>query len=246
MGSMRLAKIVRDWANIILILVAFWVLFGPHSFGQPWQTVAAFDGMERRIPVVIPTIAQGAVSPSLPVNAPATSGQQTITLVLKQVSTVTTRMILGQGKAAALWSVGVCNDTAVNQVIPRIRLMAAVPNVPDIPNALAEDAIGRQAAAAPASILGANGDTLISFASSGLMIGGIATSTSSSTWAGVGLSAASFALKLFAKSAPNPSVYFSQLLPDNVALAPLACSPYYLFTSVTRGGPTSIVVRLAQ
>lgn len=179
----------------------------------------------------------------LPAGSPA--GSSVATMVIKPMSLFSTRKVIGGGRTVGLWSVGVCNDTLQRIVVPRLRLMAAVPDVVDLPNDLAEDVVGRQTAASPASFLGANGDRIMNLVSSGLMIGGVASGTGNATYAGLGLAGLSFVFQSISKTAPTAQPYFSQLLPAAVPLDPGACSQYYVFASLMKGASPR-VVRLGQ
>lgn len=189
-----------------------------------------------------PAIAAQTWTP-LPVSAP--NSTSVVTLVMKPMSLYSTRKVIGEGRTVGLWRVGVCNDTAQRIVVPRERLMAAVPDVIDLPNDLAEDVVGRQTSAAPASFLGANGDKLLNFASSGLMVGGVVSGTGNATYAGLGLAGLMFIFQSISKTAPTAQPYFSQLLPSAIPLDPGACSGYYVFASLMKGAAPR-VVRLGQ
>lgn len=180
-----------------------------------------------------------------PLPAGSPPGSSVVTLVMKPMSLFSTRKVIGGGRTVGLWTVGVCNDSLQRIVVPRLRLMAAVPDVVDLPNDLAEDVVGRQTSAAPSSFLGANGDRIMNFVSSGLMIGGVATGTGNATYAGLGVAGLGFIFQSIAKTAPTAQPYFSQLLPAAVPLEPGACSGFYVFSALMRS-PTARVVRLGQ
>lgn len=191
-----------------LAFLAFWAVFG---LAQP--------------------VAQTVDTPAMPFSAPGSAGHQ-VYAVLKPIAQVTTRAVLGEGRAAGLWTVAYCNNSAARLTVSRVRLMAQVA-IPDLPNALAEDVVGRQASSDVRSVIGNNGDSVLNLISSGLTIGGIATKTSSAAWAGLATTGLQLIFRQLASRAPSPVPYFSQLLPDSVALESGSCSiTYYVFASL--------------
>lgn len=161
------------------------------------------------------------------------------TVTLKPISLITTKKVIGGGRAVGLWTVTACNDSAVAMQLDRARIMAAAPSLHELPNDLAEDAVGRQSADQASSFLGQRGDALLSFASSGLAIGGLSTGADSIGYAGLALQGLAFIFKVAGQRAPNPQPYYSKLLPDLVALPPGGCSPaFYVFASLTKNPAT--------
>ncbi len=210
MLCMRLARLAFNWDRPIVLVVLFWVLFGSRLSAQP---VAEF--------------------PSVPFQPPTTTGAGSISVVLKHVGSMTLKRVLGDGRSADLWTVGVCNETAGKVVAPRVRIMGAFA-VTDLPNDLAEDVVGRQTSANPKSVIGDNGDTILGLGASGLALGGIASGTAAASYAGVGMAGLQLVFRILAKQAPSATPYFSKLLPDVVGLDPGACGQWYLFSSLMR------------
>lgn len=196
--------------------------------------------------LLIILISASAIAQSwIPLPAGSTA-PSVVTLTVKPISLVSTRRVLGQGRAVGLWSVSPCNDTLSSRlIVPRPRLMAAVPDLVDLPNDLAEDIVGRQTTAAPASFIGTNGDKILGLISTGLMIAGFATGTKQATYVGAGTAGLQFVFQSIGSRAPTAQPYFSRLLPTLIPLEPGQCGEYFLFASLMHNAQPR-VVRIGQ
>lgn len=172
-------------------------------------------------------------SPPPPVQNPAQIVLIPVHVWVKPISLVTTKKVIGEGRTAGVWTVDVCQDTNLKLSADRARILSGAMAVHVIPNRLAEDAIGRQGNADPKSILGTYGDEAIGLASDGGIIGGLAAGSSGALYVGAGLKAAQLIFRILKKAAPDASPYYSDLLPAQVAIPALGCSPqYYVFASL--------------
>lgn len=198
---------------------------------RPLILVALFFGSRVYAQTVAPEF------PSMPFGGPTTTGVHRVSVVVKHVTSMTVKQVLGEGHSVDLWTVGVCNDGGDRIGAPRVRVMAAFPFT-DLPNDLAEDVVGRQTANDPKSIIGETGDTILGLGSTGLTLGGIATGTAAATWAGVGMTGVQLVFRFLAKRAPSATPYFSKLLPDSIGLDGSGCGQWYLFASPMRNPHT--------
>lgn len=116
--------------------------------------------------------------------------------------------------------------------------MMGFPGVRDIPNKEAIDLLTRKAAKDPKSIIGSNGDTILSFVSSGTAVGGLVTKSSVVAGVGVGMSLLQFIFRLVKADAPNPAPYMADLLPDSLPLPPLGCDDSHIIVASLSHGVT--------
>lgn len=167
-------------------------------------------------------------------------------VTLKPQSPKTTKALFGRGKDITIWNVGLCStSTQIVVTARRPRIMEELPQITDIENRRAVEVLSRRAAKDPRSIAGTYGDQVLGLASQGLTISGYATKAKWASWAGIAALGLQLGLQAAKKTSPNPSQYFLDLLPSEVALAPMSCNdtdknPYILVSEYVANPPAQI------
>lgn len=174
----------------------------------------------------------------------AISGGQ-VAVSVKPIAGIAVKRVFGRRQDVTFATVALCNDYPANVTVPRERIMMGAPQVSDLPGHLAEDVVFRGVDADARSVIGANGDSLLGFAATGLSIGGWAAGSRGAGYAGLGITAIQLILQLVRKSAPNARPYASDLLPAAVPLGAGACSTYGLVAAGTVN-PTAFSISLPQ
>jgi hypothetical protein len=163
-----------------------------------------------------------------------------IQITLTPQPALATKKVLGGAKTIFPWSVDVCvpPGTSQTRIVSRAQIVTGQTRVKFLRKSLANDVLTRQVNSNPHSIIGTQGDAILGFAGEGLALGGVASTASPVTWAGLGLMAVKFAFGLFAKSAPDASRYIEEQLPDSISLVrsqtdTVCGSGWYLFAGAT-------------
>lgn len=167
-----------------------------------------------------------------------------VVATLKPISTVTSRAIVGEGRAIGVWTVTLCSRQQSERHVDRGEVFSQALQIRELPNDLAQDVAGRQADADSRSVLGSVGDQLVGLAGDGSLMAGIAADTPAALYAGAGLKVAQLILRLVKRQAPNPTPYFSRLLPDEVVLPAMRCSPamYFFASRMPKAAPVQVTI----
>jgi hypothetical protein len=174
---------------------------------------------------------------SLPFAAPGTT---LATAQATPIRTVATRQVLGPGKAVQLWKISVCTNSAL--VLPTERLLMGT-TIPFIPNTLAEDIVGRQVSSDLVTIIGKNGNTALTLATTIATGVGIVAKSPNTLYASAAASVLQLVINAATTQAPNAQPYFSQLLPETLNFSAQGCTWGYLFSTVVGGGVQKWEVR---
>ncbi len=157
--------------------------------------------------------------------------------IFKPLSLKNTQAVFGKSRNLGIWNVGVCADTPV--AISRVRVMMAAPQLTDIPNALAQDELQRQAGSDPRSLIGNNGDTFLTLGGAAATAIGVAKNTSTASYVGLGFFAMQIVFQLLKHAAPNPAPYLQNLLPDEIVIdEPRGCRWGYIVTPLVHNAHT--------
>jgi hypothetical protein len=167
----------------------------------------------------------------------------TVRLTIKPLSLISTKSVYGKGQTVGKWTPTVCNDSAVKVDVSRDRLLMAVPELHELPSDLAQDVIGRTAAADPRSVIGDTGDAAMGLMAQVTTAAGVIAKSSRATYAGLGIGVLQIGLQLLKKHAPKPQPYYSELLPDSFALGPMQCTSdigkhFFIVASLLHGAAT--------
>ena len=164
-----------------------------------------------------------------------TGGTARAAVLFQPIAMKTTRSIFGRARQRpGLWTVAVCNRMPAALTVQRAELLMLAPALPVLPNTLAEDLAGRNAASDPSTVIGTQGSQAVNIGTSLATGIGIATKSTNTVYAAAATSILMLAIQIIGKSAPAPAPYFSQLMPDSITLAPAGCQTFYLFASPIR------------
>lgn len=173
---------------------------------------------------------------------PALLSADVLTVTLKPIPAKHTRKIIGRGQAG-IWTVMACSDSPKTLTVPRERIMGEALQIPDLPNAMAQDIVMRQIADSPFSFIGGQGDAILGLAASGLTAAGIAAKSSTAGYVGVGMAATQLIFRMLAAKAPNAGPYLANLLPDKVTLGAGDCHTWYVFSALV-ARPTAVQIHI--
>jgi|SRR5579863_2248732 len=200
---------------------------------HPFWVRLHFEGLrdaallEESQPVAPPTAAPLAIDPS----------QISIVLVTLKPETLKSTKLIWNNSEVGIWTISVTNQTLNNlRRIDRSRLLAAFINLNAMPNNEAQDLLDRKTALSKWQIVQEVGKDTIGIAPAGLGIAGALTKTPWQIYSSVGLGFLTYLVQRNNNRIPNPSKYYSQFLPDQIALAPGVSSPtYYIVASLVKG-----------
>lgn len=168
--------------------------------------------------------------------APLSWGQFKVTFT--PVQPAAADVIFANAKTVNIYQIAVCADDPNNPMpIRREKILNAVPQIPVLLNAIAEDLLVRKAAASKWALVARYGGLIAQYAPTGLALYGAATGTPNLTKIGlassVGLEVGKLALDRASSRAPDPGKYFEKFLPDFVTLAGNGgCNTYLAAASI--------------
>jgi hypothetical protein len=162
---------------------------------------------------------------------PDTSALANITVTLKPLSLKSTKLVYNNTQVG-IWTIAVKNNSIYNlNSIDRNTIMTEFPDIPDFPNTLARDVLTRDADTSFWGLVKIYLKEILSIGPSGLTAAGLATNNKSLGYWGLGASVATYLISRASARSPNPTPYFSNLLPDIISVAAGHSSQtYYLVT----------------
>jgi hypothetical protein len=186
-------------------------------------------------PEEITEIYQKGVDVPLRTALPEVAISASITVTLKPLNLKSTKLVYNNSQVG-IWTVAIKNNSVYNlNSIDRNTLMIEFPDVPDIPNALAQDILTRDKNSSFWSIAKSYLQELLNIGPVGLTAAGLATNSRALGYWGLGASMISYLVSRSISHAPNPAPYFSNLLPDIISVAAGRSSPtYFLVTPLIK------------
>lgn len=158
-----------------------------------------------------------------------------LTATVKPYSISGTADALGGGKVG-IWKVDLCSSYPVSVDIARARLTQSFPTLKDLPNRLAEDLLLRKSSNSTWSVIARWGPPLLSAGGVAFATKGIVTGNTTSIWIGQGVSLLGMLFSRAGERAPQPNLYFSDLMPDRVSVPANDCGAGWLIASgIVRG-----------
>jgi hypothetical protein len=137
------------------------------------------------------------------------------------------QQVFGPGRTVGFWIVSLSNEGQTEERLSWEKILSFAPTVPWYPSDLAQDLASRQAASAPANRIGAIWDAAAPSAGTATGLAGTFLKSPQMQYVGMGLILLSAGVKLVRKSAPDPTPYFSKMLPAEVVLQPGTGATFY-------------------
>ena len=167
---------------------------------------------------------------SVPLPAPNTTTVTTVQAV--PIRTLSTRRVFGRQQNVSLWKISACTQGSAITLASERLLMGTT--IPFMPNALAEDIVGRQISTDPTTIIGKNGNAALTLATTLVTGVGIVAKSPNTLYASVAASVLQFIINAATAQAPNAGPYFSQLLPETLTFGAQGCGWWYAFSSLMK------------
>ncbi len=153
-----------------------------------------------------------------------------VTATVKPISISGSAAALGGGQVG-FWKLDLCSRYPVPIEMARARVMQAFPLLRELPNRLAEDLATRHSSNSFWSVLARWGPPIVSGAGAAFATRGIILSNTTQIGIGQGVSLLGMLFTRAGQRAPNPGLYWSDLMPDRVSIPANDCGSGWLVAS---------------